>query len=341
MSRTRRMLFVISSTIAMLLLILDAETAVQGARKGVEVALYTIVPTLFPFIFLSSLINRTMFGKQIPFMRGLTKLCGIPHGTEFLLLLGFISGYPVGAKVIADCCVSGQLDRQTARRMLGFGNNAGPAFIFGMLLPLFSRPYIALVLWMIHILSAILTAIILPGGSCQNTVNIQVARSQSLRIVLLQAEKTVCEICGLVVLFRILIVLMEKYLLGHLPQIVKVIICGTLELSNGSILLREVSCEALRLILSTCMISMGGMCVMMQTFSVTNEIGSGMFIPGKIIQTAVSFLLVTPVTLLIYSNCSKHLHYFMGYGVLISILSIVITWLLLQKNTGNLRKDDV
>ena len=149
--------------IAMLVLILDAKTALTGAKEGITLCLYTVIPSLFPFIFISGILSSTLVGLNLPILRPLGKLCGIPSGSEPLLLLGLIGGYPVGAQNIAHAFNSRQLDKNTARRMLGFCNNAGPAFIFGLMSSMFKSPAAPWFLWLIHIISALAVGSFLPG----------------------------------------------------------------------------------------------------------------------------------------------------------------------------------
>ena len=332
MNYTKRPLIILGSVVAMLLLILDAGTALQGAKVGIEIVLGTIVPTLFPFIYISSIVNRTMGGRQVPFMRWLGKICGIPQGSEILLLLGFTSGYPVGAKMINDCCVARQLDIRSARRMLGFCNNAGPAFIFGILLPVFTRPITVFLLWLVHVLSAILTAVVLPGKASKCNTCIHRNINGSYHTLLLQAEKAVAEISGLVILFRILIAFLDKYILWQLPVTITTTICGLLELSNGCIILHEIDCEPLRLIISACMISAGGICVFLQTVAVTKSIGSGMYLPGKLIQSAMCYIMIVPIAMIIYRTIPLGVQYSLVAGIPICALSIVITRNILKKH---------
>ena len=42
---------------ALAMLILDSRTAIEGAKIGLETSLQTVLPSLFPFLFLSSLLH--------------------------------------------------------------------------------------------------------------------------------------------------------------------------------------------------------------------------------------------------------------------------------------------
>ena len=79
-------------------------------------------------------------------------------------------------------------------------------------------------------------------------------------------------------------------------------IAGILELSNGCILLTQIHSEAVRFILCSGFLSFGGICVLMQTASVTDSLGLGLYIPGKIIQTAISILTASIAVFVIYPD---------------------------------------
>ena len=52
----------------MLVLILDGKTALLGMRDGLEICLWTVIPALFPFLFLSAILTDSLYGKKIPAM---------------------------------------------------------------------------------------------------------------------------------------------------------------------------------------------------------------------------------------------------------------------------------
>lgn len=300
--KARRSILVLAfATLGMLVLILDAQTALQGALEGIRVCLYTVVPSLFPFIFLAGLLNEQLVGRQIPLLGWIGRICGIPSGAESLLLLGLMGGYPVGARSIAQAYRSGQLDKHTAHRLLGFCNNAGPAFIFGMLAPMFSMRIAPLLIWLIHILSAILTGLSLPGKR-RSGCKLQPSPSLTVAQLLEHSVKTVGSICGWVILFRLLLTIGQRLVLWHLPMALQVLLTGLCELSNGIVSLSGIDSENIRFLLAGVMLSFGGLCVAMQTASVTGSLGTGMYFPGKLLQTAFTIILLLPVSQLLYGS---------------------------------------
>ena len=156
---------VVVSAFAMGLLILDAKTALAGATEGLEICIRTVIPSLFPFFILSTLLTGNLLGTNIRLLRPLGKICGIPNGAESVLLVGFLGGYPTGAQAVCQAWRSGGLSKNDAQRMLGFCNNAGPAFLFGMGATLFDNQALLWIIWIVQIVSALLTSALLPDRS--------------------------------------------------------------------------------------------------------------------------------------------------------------------------------
>ena len=298
-SKFRQWAVMILCAILFSCLVLDGQTALRGATDGVQICIYTIVPTLFPYILLSSLLCSCSLGRQVPILAALARRCGVPTGAESILLLGFVGGYPVGAKLVADSYRQGHLSKSSAQRMLGFCSNAGPSFIFGILSTQFSSPLVPWLLWLIHILSAVAVGLILPGKERYSSA-IAVSTHISIPSVLQQALKSVATISGWVIMFRVFLSFLDRWWLIRLSPILRACIIGILELVNGCIGLQEISSEAVRWIIANCMLAWGGLCVTMQTASVTSNLGLGKYIPGKLLHVAISGALATLVCYLLY-----------------------------------------
>lgn len=281
------------------LLILDARTALEGAREAMELCIRTVIPSLFPFFFLSILLTGALAGRSSPLLAPLGRLCGLPKGGEPLLLVGLLGGYPVGAQSIAESYRQGQLSAADARRMLGFCSNAGPAFIFGMAASLFQRKYAAWALWGIHILSALLVGVLLPGKS-GGTVSLKGGAAAPFSQVLTRALRVMAMVCGWVILFRVMIAFLQRWCLWLLPCEAQTTMIGLLELTNGCYELTHIPGEWLRFLLCACFLSFGGLCVAMQTVSVCAGLGTGAYFPGKLLQSVISFLLAAALQPLLF-----------------------------------------
>lgn len=260
----------------------------------------TVIPSLFPFLALSGLISSCLLGQRIGFLQPITRFCKIPNGAESLLVLGFLTGYPIGAQLITQAYRDKKISAVTARRMLGFCNNAGPAFLFGMLSPLFANSTTVWVLWVVHILSALLVSCILPASKVTSTT-ISPCNTKSFPESLQYAPKVIAGICGWVVLFRILLGFCNRWFLWLFPPAIQVLISGLLELANGCVLLQNIPQEGVRFLLAATILSFGGLCVGMQTVSVTTGLGTGWYFPGKVLQTVISLLLCTFLQPILFS----------------------------------------
>jgi len=296
----------IVASAGMLALILDSQTALSGVAEGIDLCVRTVIPALFPFFVLSIFLTGSILGTELSFLRPIGWLCGIPKGAETILLTGLLGGYPVGAQCISQACASGQLTGSDARRMLGFCSNAGPAFIFGMTGLLFENKSVPIVLWIIHILSALMTGIILPGKS-----NGQIAASSQNRPgigqVLHLSLRNTASVCGWVIIFRTILAFAQRWFLWLVPEPLQIFITGVLELTNGYIDLAGIDNDSLRFVLASVFLGFGGICVALQTASVVGAAGLSLknYFPGKLIQTAISAILAFLISGHIFSNGTK------------------------------------
>lgn len=299
----KRLCTSLGAAVGLCLLILDSKTALAGALEGVELCISTVIPSLFPFFMISAILTSSLTGHSAKLLQPLGRLLGIPQGCETLYITGLLGGYPVGAQSICQAYQSGQLQKKDAIRMLGFCSNAGPAFLFGMAGNLFSSANIPWMLWGIQILSSIAVGCILPNKSTASfTPSVkEITVSQAMA----SSVKTMGQVCGWVVLFRVVITFFQRWFFWLLPQTLQIGLAGFLELSNGCIALNGIASEGLRFILCGCFLAFGGICVAMQTVSVTQQIGTGMYFPGKALQLLLSFLLCVFLQPVLFSQSKR------------------------------------
>ena len=276
------------SAAGLLILILDGKTAVSGAAEGIELCLKTAIPALFPFFVLSAAFLRS----EVSFPgleRVLTSLFGFPPGLGSLALPCFLGGYPVGAREVFQAYSDGRLHKTEAERLLAFCNNAGPAFIFGMVGQMFPRPWMPWALWGIHIVGALAAARCVSGRS--GDVRCVEKKPGAKGDLMAGATATMGIVCGWIVLVRVLITFLDKWVLWRLPQTAHVALIGLTELSNGCWELSRISSTAIRFILCSGMLAAGGLCVTAQTISVTGALSLHDYYVGKLIQILVSLVL--------------------------------------------------
>lgn len=97
-----------------------------------------MIPALFPFMVLSGLIVKLDLGKTIalPVYPLIGSIFRISRTMCTTLLTGFLFGFPLGAKTIAEQYSLGQLSKPQAQYLLSFCNNIGPVYLLSFALPL-------------------------------------------------------------------------------------------------------------------------------------------------------------------------------------------------------------
>lgn len=285
MHRSRTVLGILAF-LAVLVLALDGKTAVQGAREGIDLCIRTVIPSLFPFFILSGIQTSVCYGMYIPWLRPAARLCSLGNGMEFLLVPMFLGGYPVGGQTVAQMWRSGRLPQKEAQRLMTFCNNAGPSFLFGMVAAEFPDPRTAWLLWGIHILSALAVAVLFPGTGMETGLFQE--KELSLPLIMNNAIRAMSSVCGFVILFRVLINVLDRWILWILPVQMRTIITGMLELVNGCMALADVADLRIRFVLCAFFLAFGGLCVMVQIISVSEGLPMKDFFIGKALHALFS-----------------------------------------------------
>ncbi len=286
--KNRNLLKGIVSAVGMLVLILDGQTAVSGIRCGVDICLKTLIPSLFPFFVISGLVTGSLSGRSIPLLRRICRLCRIPVGSETLLTIGFLSGYPVGAKNVHDVWERQQISVANAQRFSLLCSNAGPAFIFGILGPMFSGLRWAWALWLLQIVSALVTATLFQAGEPGQLKQADI-HTVNWAALMNQSVKSMASVCAWVTIFRMVLEFLNRWFLCFLPDWGKTLATGLLELSNGCLELANIQNPQIRFLLASVILPLGGLCVWMQIQSVFPELDFRFYLKWKILQSGLCF----------------------------------------------------
>ena len=284
------------------LLLFPAESA-DAAREGLSLCFGSVLPSLFPFFVLSSLLVSSgaaeAFGHALePVMRPLFYLRGAGAGA---LSLGLMGGYPVGARTVAELYRAGRLSRPEAERLLGFCNNAGPGFILGICGgTVLQSARAGAYLYLVHAASAVLTGVLLRRGALlecdagrrgrrtdgKRNIRSHGAETSRTRAAAFTAAvrdsfAAVWSVCGYVVLFAVLLRFVTLLLPGR-PLLV-----GFIELTNGVLSLPN---GRGGFVLCAVLLGWGGLSVHAQTLSVLEDTGlsARWYFIGKTVQAALS-----------------------------------------------------
>lgn len=117
-------------TLLSFMLLRFPETAGQGISDGIDICLGTLIPSLYPFMIVSSLIvnlNIVAFFEKV-FSRLTRLMFALPGKCLGVIILSLIGGYPVGSKMTKELYEKGEISSCQAKRLLLFCVNPGPAF---------------------------------------------------------------------------------------------------------------------------------------------------------------------------------------------------------------------
>lgn len=275
----------ILAAIAMLVLVLDGKTAVAGAMEGTVLCLRVVIPSLFPFLVLSSTLTAGLSGKGLGALSPLLCRCGIPSGAEPLFLSGILGGYPAGAQLVGQAVQGRCLSKSQADRILGLCNQAGPAFFFGVVAGQFASPWTGALLWGIQIIAALLTGLLLGRSAPAQQVTDPEPLPFSRRFQ--SCIRSMALVCAWVILFRVLLTFLDRWLLWLLPTDLRILLSGLLELTNGCTALAGCESLTLRFVIAGVLLNLGGLCVTMQTASVAAQysLSMGPYLVCKVLQT--------------------------------------------------------
>lgn len=237
-------------------------TVFDGAKSGLLLWFQTVLPTLFPFLAVSSLLLATGSIRYISDAIGglFSRLfCVSPNGS-FCVIAGFLCGYPVGAKTAADLVCEDYISREEGKYLLSFCNNTSPSFIMNFLvLKIMKREDLLLPTLAILLLSPVIVSFFtrriyrrkssdIPkrtdsGQIGDNAYNRQRSDShdggsgrfmQLFDRCIMDSFETLVKIGGYIMLFSVLLKLLQK-----LPVHAVALDCllSLLEITNGTVIL--------------------------------------------------------------------------------------------------------
>lgn len=105
----------------------------EASKEGLTLWVTSVVPALLPFFIACELLSHTtivdFLGKYLS--KIMRPLFNVPGEGAFPFIMGIISGYPVGAKIVTNFRKEGICTKEECERLLTFTNNSGPLFIIG------------------------------------------------------------------------------------------------------------------------------------------------------------------------------------------------------------------
>lgn len=276
------------------LLRFPAESA-AAAGEAILLCLETVLPALFPFFVLSSLVVQSPIPRVLErvlagFMQPLFGVSGAGAGA---LLLGLLGGYPVGARTVAELYAQGAVRRDEAEQLLVFCNNSGPGFFLGVCgTAVFGSVRAGAYLYLIHVLSALAAGMLLrrplarPRARLADVPETPFDLTAAFPGAVQSSFAAVWNVCGFVVFFMVLLRLLSLLpVFRTLPALSRAALFGFLEMTNGVTSLPPTRAG---FVLCAALMNWGGLSVQAQTRALLA--GSGLStrgcLRGKAVQAA-------------------------------------------------------
>ncbi|MGN0968997.1 MAG: nucleoside recognition domain-containing protein [Oscillospiraceae bacterium] len=305
---------------ATLALVVWPKQSMEAAKTGLQLCYNVIIPSLFPFFVLSSLVVELgLAGYVGRALEGIMRpLFNVPGSCASAVALGFIGGYPVGARTAISLYEKGMCTKTEAERLLAFCNNSGPAFILGVVgAGIFSSSRVGVLLYLAHAAASLCIGILFRfykrgerGGEETGCLNFQ---TQRLSVAFTGSVKnsfmSTLNICAFVVFFTVVIRMFMVS--GALPALARALsallsplglteqwgerlLTGVLEISSGVWSLVGDGSLSGRLTMAAFMLGWAGISVHCQVLSFLG--GSGLsvrtYLVGKMLHGGLSALFV-------------------------------------------------
>lgn len=283
-----------SLLICMGLLLISSATVRTAVQNGIQLAIGSVIPSLFVFSVTADLIIRLdalrpASGLLSPLFRHILHL---PPDTASAFLLGAAGGYPIGAQTVAALYEAGKLTRREAEYALGFSNNCGAAYMIAVVGPQLGLTTAKSVsLFGLQLLAALIAAAVLrpfamrgeTAPAHQGTTP-STANPDSLSVLLTgavgRASLSMLRLCGWISLFSVATAFADCVQAGAAV--------GLLELSSGIAALGRNELTA-----GAFLTGFGGLCVACQTssFAAPQHLRMRWYWVGKLLQALLSAVL--------------------------------------------------
>ncbi len=299
------MLFLLLTFFVFAALLLSPDIAIGYARAGLGLCTKTVIPSLFPFMVLSSLM------VELGAPELLAKLFGVPMRFLFGIsgegaaapLMGAFCGFPVGAMTAKKLYDSNRINGEELSRLLTFSNNPSSAFLISAVgSALWSCPRFGVVLYIIQLLSALIIGISLRilfplKHRTGETISLN-KKSFGIRtfsLAVSESAMSMLNVCALVLFFSSFVgavgAVAESF---GASELIKTLIYGFFEMTGGCSAAAKLMPVETGLVLTSLICGWSGLSVHFQVISISfvNNISFLPYFISKLFQGIISALMM-------------------------------------------------
>ena len=267
----------------------------EGTKKGLAIFSSSVLPAIFPFAFLSTLMAKTEVVKDVSkaFEKPFRFLFGVSNYGAFVLFSALICGYPVGAVTTFELYNKGLISTEEAKSYIPISSTASPIFILATVGgALFEDMTVGVIILLSHYLGTFLNGILwglvnksrgkLKQGAEDKNAGAVGALSEHMRVrarvqnnnnenlvggAVVKSVSSMLVVGGYLVLFGLVVDTLELLPFANsLPYSVKGILYSYVEMSRGVAMARSVSAKWFAVAIATFAVTFGGLSVNLQNY---------------------------------------------------------------------------
>lgn len=265
-------------------IIINPAIYITSCLNGIIVWATVVLPALLPFMFFTKTLTELGVAEILATKFKLfPKIFKVPSVAVYVFVLSILSGYPVGAKIVADLYESGNITKEEAYKITTFTSNSGPMFILGSVgIGMFANKKLGIIILISHILGALINGLIYRNHKEKNlekNKKIIVKNNLSLGELMWNTVNSVLIIGGFIALFFVIIEILNNLhifspisnlfssIFNCNSNIFNAIFNGIFEITRGCLDISKLGLnEFFSGLLCTFIISFGGLATAMQAF---------------------------------------------------------------------------
>ena len=260
------------------------------AKEGLSIWYQSMVPALLPMMILTScMIKLNVTSMFASILHPITKrLYHLSKNGSYALLVGFLCGFPMGAKVICELYTQNKLSKEEANALLPICNNIGPIFLLTFGLKAFVTNRLLLVLLLFYAIPLVYAFFLFQKKQFQAGIKHSVARksfSVALDEAISEGAAGILSLGGYLMFFSILTLIPRELL--HLSSKLSAFFTCFMEITSGLYIAAELPPYVLLAFLQ-----FGGICCIFQTIKyISNtDLSFKNYIVHKLILTVITLV---------------------------------------------------
>lgn len=262
----------------------------NGIQSGINLAIDTVLPSLFPFMIVSKLaVSTNALSPTRRYIAPVFKfLFRLPPPCIDIFIFSLIGGYPIGAVLAKESYNKGEISQNQLQSVMRFCIVGGPGFVIGGIgRQLFNSTEAGIILYISCIISSLICGII--SGFFTKYERFDEMKKSKIQLSnafvesVASASKNMLTVCSYVVVFSAIISAIGA---TDIPPALYNIIAMPLEVTNGAVL----SASTAGIPLTSALIAFGGIAIHCQIFSMLrNELNLYDFFIFRLISSVIAF----------------------------------------------------